>query len=73
MGAVNVEMRDALTQLRKAITTLTIELMDCGGTTPRQTYESLREEFPDLCCPFDEGEIIIECKRIQQAEVPKRV
>lgn len=56
--------------LEKAIETTTLELMHCGGTTPRQTFEVLLEEFPDLCRLFSKDEVIARCELIQKAEIP---
>jgi hypothetical protein len=64
-------MRHRIVQLEKAIIAATVELMDCGGTLPPDTYDYLQQEMPDLVLSFDKREVIALCKRIQQAEIPK--
>lgn len=57
-------------RLEEIISTVTVELMNYGGTTPPQTYDMLVEDFPDLCKLFDRDHLIARCKGIQQAELP---
>jgi hypothetical protein len=63
-------MRHPRTKLRKTIIATTMELIDCGGTTPWQTYEFLLDEQPELCKHFDEDEVIDLCEEIQKGDLP---
>ena len=64
-------MVEKMTRLEKIIFDLTVEAIDCGGTTPIQTYEALVEEFPEHFAPLDQRDVIAICKKIQTSEIPE--
>jgi hypothetical protein len=64
-------MVEKMTQLEKIIFDMTVEFIDCGGTTPIQTYEALVEEFPDLMATLDQRDVIAICEKIQTSEIPE--
>jgi hypothetical protein len=68
---VEKRLDPAAVELDEAIIKTMMELMDSGGTTPKQTFEVLIADFPDLCRQFGENEVIARCATIQQREVPE--
>ena len=58
-----------LSELEAAIVAMTVQLQNCGGTLPRQTYEELLEEVPEPCGMLKRDDAIARCERIQQSEV----
>jgi len=64
-------MVERLRLLEKIIVATTVELIDCGGTTPTQTYNALVEDFPELLATFDKRDVIALCKKIQTSDIPE--
>ncbi len=58
-----------LERLEELVKAMTVELIDCGGTTPLQTCEVIAEEAPDLYNLFGEDWVLALCEHIQRSEV----
>jgi hypothetical protein len=58
-------------QIRQRVSATIIELMDCGGTFPRDTYEVLVEESPEVWVGFPKQGLIDLCDELQRSEVPE--
>ena len=64
-------MQQNYQQLKQRIGATIIELMDHGGTTPLDTYESLVETFPEVLISLPKQAIFDLCEEVQRSEVPE--
>jgi hypothetical protein len=63
-------LRKQLDQLKQLIHIAIIELMDCGGTTPEDTYDVVAEQKPDLCRRLGKAYVMALSKAIQCSDLP---
>ena len=63
-------MADDFPRLRQLVTDLTLELIDCGGTTPKATCKIIAECAPDLWATFGRARILGLCEEVQHSELP---
>jgi hypothetical protein len=59
------------TTLRQLVTNLTLELINCGGTTPEATCELVAAGAPDLWAKFGRARILSLCEEVQHSEIPE--
>ena len=61
-----------LARLKLLAAALTILLTDYGGTTPRDTCETIAELVPNFYAAFGEDGVLALCEEIQHSEIPEQ-
>jgi hypothetical protein len=63
-------MKKQLDELKQAMKTTIIELMDGGGATPYDTYRTIAKENPHLCRGLAKAYLIALAGSIQHSDIP---
>jgi len=62
-----IEINEAMKQI---VRDTTVEIMDCGGTYPKDTRDAVAEEFPELTEAFGVDRLLALCKVVLESSDP---